>query len=48
MIKFVLSHLLLLLEVLDLKTTHGKSCDLHILVELDLTFDPSFRVKWDF
>ena len=46
--KRLFSALLLILEVWDLKTTFGKSCSLHILVVSDLTFDPSFKVKWDY
>ena len=44
--KSLLSHLLLILEVWDLKTTYGKLCGLHICLESNLTFDPSFNVKW--
>ena len=41
----LISHLLLVLEVLDGKPTYRKSWAGNLLVWLDLTFDPSFKVK---
>ena len=39
------SPLLLVIEVLDVKTTYRKSCALNLLVGSDLTLDPSFKVE---
>ena len=36
---------LLVVEVLDVKTTYTKSCALNLLVGPDLTLDPSFKVE---
>ena len=43
--KCLLSPLLLILVVWDLKTIYGKSCGMRILVGSVLTFDPSFKVN---
>ena len=39
------SRLLLVMEVLDVKTTYRKSCAPNLLVGSDLTLDPSFKVE---
>ena len=37
--------LLLVVEVLDVKTTYRESCALNLLVGSDLTLNPSFKVE---
>ena len=41
-----ISPLLLVVEVLDVKTTSRKSCVPNLLLVSDLTLDPSFKVKY--
>ena len=40
-----ISPLLLVINVLDVKTTYRKSCGLNLLLVSDLTLDHSFKVK---
>ena len=40
-----ISPLLLVIEVLNVKTTYRKSCAPNLLVGSDLTLDPSFKVE---
>ena len=40
-----ISPLLLVVEVLDVKTTYRKSCAPNLLVGSDLTLDPSFKIE---
>ena len=40
-----LSHLLLLVEVWHVLAAYRKPCDVNILMQFDLTCDPSFKVK---
>ena len=40
-----ISPLLLVVEVLDVKTTYRKLCAPNLLVGSDLTLDPSFKVE---
>ena len=44
-IKVVISPLLLVLEVYNVKPTYSKSCAANLLMCSDLTLDPSFKVK---
>ena len=44
-LKVLISHLLLVLEVCNVKTTNRKSWARNLLMLLDLTFGPSFKVK---
>ena len=40
-----ISPLLLVVEVLDVKTTYRKSCALNLLVGSDLTLDPPLKIE---
>ena len=40
-----ISPLLLVVEVLDVKTTYRKSCAPNLLLGSDLTFEPSLKVE---
>ena len=44
-LKEPISPLLLVVEVLNAKTTYRKSCAPNLLLVSDLTLDPSFKVK---
>ena len=39
------THLLLVLAVWNVKSTYGKPCAQDLLMRLDLTFDPSLKIK---
>ena len=44
-LKVLITHLLLVLEVCNVKTTYRKSRAGNLLMWSDLTLDPSFKVK---
>ena len=44
-LKVLITHLLLILEVCNVKPPHRKSWAGNLLMLLDLTFGPSFKVK---
>ena len=44
-LKVLITRLLLVLEVCNVKPTYRKSCAANLLMWSDLTLDPSFKVK---